>query len=180
MPEPDAIMLADFEDEPQLSSAPISADPRPTGRPRPDPSSPPPKDTIALVVFDSDPVPPIHQRREPEQLSLPFDIGVVDPNGSAFLVVYSAGTPVNTLSPRTISIPAGEAGSSLTSLVIHSRTLAEPHPLPYLTFEFSHDIRGKHLTLRFTNAADPRSLVIEWERRNGSTSYVVPAASPAT
>jgi hypothetical protein len=165
MHETDAILLAGFDDEPRLSSSPAAPGLRPIDRPRPKPLTQPRTESIALVVVDSDSLaePPVHPHTSRGQPFLPFDICLFDPKISSYLVVYSAGTPFNTLSPRTISLSVSEAGAPITSLVVHSQTPGELHPVPYLTFQFAQDIRGKQLTLRFTNSTDPQSLAIDCE-----------------
>jgi hypothetical protein len=85
---------------------------------------------------------------------------MLDAELRSFLVIYSAGTPLKALQPRTVSIPASEAAAPVTSLVILLRAPAEPHPVPYLTFQFPRDIRGRRLTLRFADPAALKSLLI--------------------
>src|SRR5438876_771353 len=102
MHEPDAIVVAAFDDEPKTSPSPIAPGPRPPDRPRPNSSSHPPADPIKLVVVDSD------GRSEPtasangteERPALAFDICLFDPETASFLVVFSAGTPLGALKPR--------------------------------------------------------------------------------
>src|SRR5437762_5530265 len=131
MADPDAIVLAVFEDGPQASASPIAPGPRPADRPRPDPSSYPPAGPISLVAVESD------TRSErtasdngtTERLALAFDVSLFDPETASFLVVYSAGTPLDALKPRTVSIPALEASPPATSLTFYARPPAEPHPV---------------------------------------------------
>ncbi len=149
MHQPDAITLAGFDDDPQ-STAPAAPGCRPATRPRPDPSSHPQTDSIALVVFDSGMQTDLSTNQQ-AALVLPrlaFDLGFFDPETAAFLVVYPAGTPLDALKPRTVATPALEAGSPITSIVLYARTPGKPDPVPYRTFQFSQDIRGQQLTLR--------------------------------
>ena len=164
MSEADAIVLAVFEDEPKPSPCPAAAGPRPADRPRPDPSSYPPAGPISLVALDSDTRPErtASDNGTSERAALAFDICLFDPETASFLVVYSAGTPLDALKPRTVSIPSLEASPPATSLTLYAWAPAEPHPVPYLTLPCSQGSGGR-LTLRFADPADPRSLVIEHE-----------------
>ncbi len=139
-----------------------------------DPSTHPSADPIALAVIDSFP----EAEPQPNEIAirhrarLPFDIGLVDPQTAAFLVVFTAGTPLDALKPRTVSLPAGESESPITVLALHARTPSESQPVPYLTLQCPLDIRGRQLTLRFTDPADLRSLAVAWNPIQGMASPV--------
>lgn len=172
MHEHDAILLAAFDDEPRFPSVSTQAEPRPADRPRPGASMYPETDPISVAIVDSDPEPWAPAlNSSPSLPALAFDILVCDPKTASFLLIHSAGTPLGALKPRTLSISATEADSPITSLVIHTRSAADPEPVPYRTFQFSQDIRGKRLTLRFADKADSSSLTIEHDlsqNENGS------------
>lgn len=179
MHEHDAIRLAAFDDEPQPLPPYSQAAPRPADRPRPDPATHSKTDPLSLVIVDSDPEPcsPV-QHPSPALPTLAFDILLFDPKRDSFLVIYSAGTPLGALRPRTISIPTKEASSPITSLAIHTRSLTDPQPVPYRTFWFPRDVRGKRLTLRFADPADSNSLIIEPDSstsENGSCGEFEPS-----
>jgi hypothetical protein len=164
MRDPDAILLAAFDDEP-LPFSGFAPGLRPADRPRPRSSSQPPTDPIDLVVVESNAEPdstagPATARSRP---TLAVDIGLLDPTTASFLVVYPAGTPLEALGPRTVSVPAQNAGSKLTRLALSVRTPGQTQPSPYLTLEWPQDIGGQHLTLRFTDPAELRSLIIRWD-----------------
>lgn len=173
MAKADAILLADFEDKPRPSYPPEPG-PRPTDRPRPRPATPPQGDSINVAAFDSDAerAPAARRPTSNGRAALPFDLGVFDPQSSSFLVVYSTGAVLSALNSRTISIP-GDADVPITSLTVHSRKAGEAHAVPYRTFHFPHDIRGKQLTLRFKDAAEPETLLVECDSRNGASGEQV-------
>jgi len=171
MHESDSVIFAVFDDEPQSIPALVIPAARPDCRPRPDPSTHPQTDPVALIVFDSnpEPEPPAHHHPAPEEPALALDICLFDAALASFVRVYSAGTPLSALKPRTMSIPAHECDLPVTSIVLHARAPADAHPVPYLTFQFPEDIRGKRLTLRFADPADPNSLLIDCDS-SGSCS----------
>jgi hypothetical protein len=164
----DVIQLAAFDDDPQPLPHPALAEARPTDRPRPDPATHPSTDPVSIVLLESDSEPssPAHNS-SPVSPTLAFDILLWDPKVASFLVIYSAGTPLCALKPRTVSIPAMEADSPITSLAIHTRSITDSQPVPYRTFRFSYDVRGKRLTLRFADPANSSSLIIEQDSCQG-------------
>jgi hypothetical protein len=132
MNDTDAILLAAFDDEAQLFSPPSTPGPRPPGRPRLGTTCPPRKEPIAIVLLDSDlssessPLPKAGCVRP----TLAFDIGWFEPETTAFHVLYSTGTPLDSLKPRTVWIPVGENGSPINSLRLYARSPAQPDPVP--------------------------------------------------
>jgi hypothetical protein len=165
MHETDAIILAVFDDEAQPGAVPVPASPRPPDRPRPDGSRFPTTDPVQLVVFDSEPTPEPSQPPEEDRRrqALDFDIGLVDGQTAAFLVVFPVGTPLAALKPRTVLLPAAHNGAPVTSVTLHARGPADPHPVPFLTLPCPRDFKGRLLTLRFADPANPRSLVVSGE-----------------
>jgi hypothetical protein len=165
MHDSDAILVAQFDDEP-AAFASVAPGTRPADRPRPDSSSHPVTAPIALVVVESDAglesIAPFVS--DPLRPTLAVDIGFFDPETDSFLVVYEAGTPLNALGPRTVRVPALPTKSPITSLVLYVRKSGETQPAPYLTLEWPEDIGGRQLTMRFKDPADLRSLVIKWDR----------------
>src|SRR4051812_47392082 len=116
MVDPDAIVLADFEDNPTPNPSPSSLVPgaHPVDRPRPDPSShAPAAGSTSLVAVDTDTRPEQTMSANSERATLEFDVFLFDPETASFLVVYSAGTPLNALKPRTVSIPPWKAGPAI-------------------------------------------------------------------
>jgi hypothetical protein len=162
MNERDAIELAVFDDEAQPFS-PVAADPRPAGRPRPDPASQAPVDSLALVVVDSEANSgtTADLGTTPKRPTLAFDLGLFDPKTAAFVLVYAAGTPLDALQPRTLSVPPREAGSPITELGVFARTPDEGKTVAVLRLQFPQDVGGQQLTVRLTDPADPCSLWIE-------------------
>jgi hypothetical protein len=172
MHDPDAISVAAFDDDPRPLPSSVVAEPRPADRPRPDPSTHSGTDPIAVVVVDSSPEPTSPaQHPSPALPALAFDVCLFDLERASFLVIYSAGTPLSALKPRTVSIPATEADSPVTSIAIHVRSIGDLQPVPCHTFRFPRDVRGERLTLRFADPGDSSSLLIEYDssgRENGA------------
>jgi hypothetical protein len=163
MQEQDAIPLVVFDDEPQaLPSAPDAAGPRPADRPRADPSMYPQEDPIAFVFVDSLdeklPATGIFDR----VATLPYDFLLFDPKIASFVAIYSAGSTLHSLGPRVVSIPTTDADSPITSITVHTRS-GEDRPIPFLSFRFPQDVRGKRLTFQFTDPEDTNSLVVDLE-----------------
>ncbi len=125
-------------------------------------------DVIPLAVFDDEPQPrsSAPANGTDKRPALAFDICLLDPETRTFFVLYTAGTPLAGLKPRTVSFPAGQGGPPVTSLTLYSRAPADPDPVPYLTLPCPRGVAGP-LTVRFADPADPRSLVIEEERNGG-------------
>ena len=163
MHESDAVALAAFDDEPQLLPPPAQqAEPRPGDRPRPDLSRYPETDPIFVVMIDSEAeARPTANPPHSASPSLAFDVLLFDTKLASFITIFSAGTPLSELKPRTVSISPGEADSPITSIAIHRRPGADQQPVHFLTFRFPRDVRGKRLTLRFADPADLQSLRIE-------------------
>src|SRR6266849_759065 len=115
---------------------------------------------VVLTAFDDEP-PPASSPATPhlqQRSLLAFDIGLFDSRTASFLVVHAAGTPLDGLKARTVSVPAGQTESPLTALTLYARSSTESQPMPFLTLPCHQDIRGRQLTLRFADPADPRSL----------------------
>jgi hypothetical protein len=162
MNDQDAVVLAAFEDEARPSAL-AAPGVRPPDRPRPVPSSPLSADPIALAVADSDETAEngTESATTRERPALAFDIGLFDPKTAAFLVLYAAGTPLDALQPRTVSVPSRENGSQVTSLDLYVRASADAHPTPFVAFRFPQDVGGRQLTLRFADPSDPGSVRVE-------------------
>lgn len=162
MLEPDAIIVAAFDDEGLPLPCTARSDTRPTGQPRPESSKDSRTDAIATMLVDSDTESSsIPQPAIPALPALAFDICLFDQKVNSFLVIYSAGTPLSGLRPRTVLIPAAEADAPVMSLVAYKRSRSDERSVPYRTFHFSQDIRGARLTFRFTDPLNPQSLLVE-------------------
>ena len=169
MAEADAIVLAEFEDRPASTVTTVPAAPRPD-RPRLRPGNHPPSDSIAVAAADDDRVAsPATDSPGPEVLTI--DIGLIDPETGSFVTVYSAGTLIAALRPRTVSVPMSHAGPQPT-LVLHARAAGEVTPTPFLSLQFPEGHQGP-LTLRFARPEDPKSLLVDGgsNRANGAPRF---------
>jgi hypothetical protein len=179
----DVIALAAFDDPPEIRPAAVPG-PRPANRPRPGPSGQPHAEPITLVVVDSDAgsEPAIAGEPGRGRPKLAVDIGVLDPTTTSFVMVYAAGTSLDALGPRTVAIPMGAPGSPINRLELCVRKPTEPAPARFLTFECPQDIRGRQLTLRFSDPTDLRSLVVQCDvppeaRESGDDGAVTEAGA---
>jgi hypothetical protein len=108
---------------------------------------------------------------------LEYDLGLYDTESTDFLVVYAAGTPLNCLKPRTVSVSAADGGPPVTALTLYARSPADPRPIAYRTLKCPEGF-GSQLTLRLVDPADPRSVVVDREltRANRSIGNGTPEA----
>jgi hypothetical protein len=157
MASDDHIEVVVFDDEPQ-PGAPRVVGQRSAERP-PLSGASGLADPIEVVVFEDEPEASPAERVPEVRAALQFDLGLLDPATGAFVVLYSAGTNLAALRPRTVVLSTQEGEPPITLLTLFAR-FPDGEPTPYLTFQSPRDLRGQSLTLRLTNAVDLRSWIV--------------------
>jgi len=129
------------------------------------------EDAIPIDVFDSpaDSSVVLHRDATPR---LGFELGLIDPDTSEFLLIHPADTRLGRFLSRTVILSRDEPSPPVLALTLHARKSAKAAPIPYLTFCWGQDIRGRHLTVWLDGTGPVRSWGATCDLGPGTLQYL--------